>query len=122
MRYLAADQALFVLIGPSAVGKTTLAKRLADAGLVEVTPSWTTRPRRANEADDFEHLFCSEEEFDAALAAGRFLDTVQPFNDKARYGLPRPLRRRMERCRSSCYDPSCCRNCLPIILTPSFIR
>ncbi len=79
-----------VLIGPSGGGKSTLARELADRGLVTIVPTWTTRPRRADEvgepAGDVNHRFVGPDAFDAAARAGTFLGTAELFGH--RYGLP----------------------------------
>jgi guanylate kinase len=88
MSYLDSSETLLVLIGPSAVGKTTIAERLSSQGLLLITPSWTTRHPRAGERSDFEHVFCDAETFESKFAAGFFIDTAKPFNDDSCYGLP----------------------------------
>lgn len=68
-------------------------RELADRGAVQVHPTWTTRPRRPDEAGgSLEHRFVTEDEFDALEARGFFLDTVAMFGLPHRYGLP-PLER-----------------------------
>jgi guanylate kinase len=76
-----------VLIGPSGGGKSSLALELVHRRLVTVVPTWTTRPRRRDEHDGcVNHRFVTDETFDAAEAAGRFLGTCELFGH--RYGLP----------------------------------
>ena len=77
-----------VLIGPSSVGKSTLAQMLEMAGGYELLRSYTTRPRRTGE-DDTTHLFVSDTEFDRLEAAGAFIGSTELFGH--RYGLPRQL-------------------------------
>lgn len=80
---------VLVLIGPSGSGKSTVARELHRRGVVAVTPSWTTRPRRRDELDGtIEHRFVSEDEFDVLDRDGFFLEVVQPFGLPYRYGLP----------------------------------
>jgi len=80
---------LLVVIGPSGSGKSSAIRALCDRGDLRVHPTWTTRPRRADEADgSIEHRFVSEDEFDRLDAAGVFLDTVALFGLPHRYGLP----------------------------------
>lgn len=80
-----------VVIGPSAAGKSTVVRALARRGLVEVTPTWTTRPRRADErAGSVEHRFVDDATFAACERAGLFLDVVRPFGLAYRYGLAVP--------------------------------
>jgi guanylate kinase len=80
---------VLVLIGPSGSGKSVVARELHRSGLIAVTPSWTTRPRRGDEVDGtIEHRFVTEEEFDVLDRDGFFLEVVQPFGLAYRYGLP----------------------------------
>jgi guanylate kinase len=80
---------LLVFIGPSGSGKSTVVRELHRRGVITVTPSWTTRPRRPDELEgSLEHRFVPEGEFAALDAAGFFLDTVTPFGLPHRYGLP----------------------------------
>lgn len=78
-----------VIIGPSGAGKSTLVQRLVARGLVELIPTWTTRPRRAEEAGtQTEHIFASDAEFDAAVADGRIAEAMELFGLPYRYGFP----------------------------------
>lgn len=84
---------LLLIIGPSGSGKSTLVRALVDAGVLRVHPTWTTRPRRRDEAEGSpEHCFVDDEAFDRLVAAGAFLDTVALFGLPYRYGLP-PIQR-----------------------------
>jgi guanylate kinase len=66
---------LFVVTGPSGVGKGTLIKNLLDRvpGL-ELSVSATTRPARPGERDGVDYHFLSEQEFERLLAEGEFLE------------------------------------------------
>jgi ribose 1,5-bisphosphokinase PhnN len=78
---------LLVVVGPSGAGKSTLVRELLRRRTIELTPSWTTRSPRRDEAVGVpEHVFVSDAEFDARRHAGFFLETVSLFG--ARYGLP----------------------------------
>lgn len=68
---------LFVVAGPSGVGKGTLIARALRAvhGLAVAT-SATTRPRRSDERDGREYHFLSEQEFEGRVAEGKFLEHV----------------------------------------------
>ena len=78
---------VLVFIGPSGSGKSTLLRDLHRRGLVEATPSWTTRPRREEEvSDDIEHRFVSDREFSELQSDGFFLEAIEMFG--FRYGLP----------------------------------
>jgi guanylate kinase len=81
---------LLVIIGPSAAGKTSVIRELVAQKIIEVTPSWTTRPRRADEDDTaVEHVFCSEAEFESVKEGGIFLESAQLFGLPYYYGLPK---------------------------------
>jgi guanylate kinase len=78
-----------VVIGPSGSGKSRIVRELHSRRLVTVHPTWTTRPRRHDEAEgSLEHRFVSDAVFDDLDARGFFLDTVAPFGLRHRYGLP----------------------------------
>lgn len=85
------DQKILVIIGPSASGKSTIAKRLVEDGIITITPSWTSRPMRPSEAGGFnpEHVFVNQEEFDSKKQDDGFLETVQLFGLPYWYGLPK---------------------------------
>lgn len=85
-RPLDQDALVFVLIGASAVGKSTLAQHLNDFGVVETTPTLTTRkPRTGENSSSCDHIFVSDEEFDAVEG----MIAVRSIYG-ARYGLPHP--------------------------------
>lgn len=90
MIFLKSAAPLIVVIGPSGSGKSSAVQELARRGVVEVTPSWTTRPPREGEtSSSIEHKFVSEEEFNKQASQGLFLEVVQLFNLPYRYGIPR---------------------------------
>ncbi|MBA2522834.1 MAG: guanylate kinase [Solirubrobacterales bacterium] len=67
--------AVFVITGPSGVGKGTLIKALgARIPELELSTSATTRRPRAGERDGVEYHFLSAEEFARRVAAGEFLE------------------------------------------------
>ena len=79
---------LMVVSGPSGVGKGTLVKRLCkERGDVIESVSCTTRKPRKGEMDGREYFFISDEEFEARIAAGEFLEYDGHF--KKYYGTPR---------------------------------
>jgi guanylate kinase len=66
---------LLVLSGPSGVGKTTVLRRLRQrAPHVWISVSATTRPPRPGEQDGVHYRFVDDDTFDAAVAAGEFLE------------------------------------------------
>ncbi|HEX3082753.1 MAG TPA: hypothetical protein VHQ86_05915 [Candidatus Saccharimonadia bacterium] len=73
-------------IGPSGCGKSALLAELARRGLIQVTPTWTDRPRRSGESE-LEHRFVDVATFDKLAAAGTFAEVVQPFGLPHRYGM-----------------------------------
>ena len=83
---------LMVIIGPSAAGKSTVARALQAEGLIRIVPTWTDRPPRpgghqlANHAD---HVFVNSAEFNRADARGDFLASATLPGLPYRYGLPR---------------------------------
>ncbi|MGE0179609.1 MAG: guanylate kinase [Sphingomonas sp.] len=76
---------LFVLSSPSGAGKSTIARMLmaSDEG-VAMSVSATTRPIRAGERDQVDYHFVSDEQFDAMVAEGAFLEWAHVFGH--RYG------------------------------------
>ena len=83
------DVRILAILGPSGSGKSTVIRELHRRGVIDVTPSWTTRPRREDELDgSVEHRFVDEEELTARQDAGYFLEVVQMFGLPYRYGLP----------------------------------
>jgi len=80
---------VLAFLGPSASGKSSVVRDLERRGVVTVTPSWTTRPRRGDEATGaVEHRFVTDAEFDRLERAGFFLEVVTMFGLRFRYGLP----------------------------------
>ena len=81
---------VLTLIGPSGTGKSSIARELARRGLVRVQPTWTTRPRRRDEAGGvLEHRFVTEAVFGELVDADFFVGVVQLPGLPFRYGLPR---------------------------------
>jgi len=69
------DAAVFVITGPSGVGKGTLIRRLLErVPALELSVSATTRPPRPGERPGVDYHFLSDAEFDDRIAAGDFLE------------------------------------------------
>jgi len=65
---------LFIISGPSGVGKGTLCKAIKDLGNLVFSVSCTTRPSREGEIDGVHYKFLSLEEFNAKLEMSLFLE------------------------------------------------
>lgn len=84
---------ILILVGPSAVGKTTVMHRILDmADRFMPLRSMTTRPERF--AGDSEYLHVSEEDFAAAVARGELLEHMR--YGSYSYGTPRAEMARAE--------------------------
>lgn len=79
---------LFVISGPSGVGKGTIRdivlSRLCD---LKISVSATTRSPREGEAEGRDYFFLSNEEFSSMLDRGEFLEYAQVYTNM--YGTPR---------------------------------
>ena len=77
------DQAkLFVIAAPSGAGKTTLVHALVTRHPeLRFSISYTTRPKRRNEADGVDYLFVDEEEFDRLREEGALLEFARVFDN-----------------------------------------
>ncbi len=66
---------VFVITGPSGVGKGTLIRGLMErVSELELSVSATTRPPRPGERDGVDYHFLTREQFDAKVAAGEFVE------------------------------------------------
>lgn len=83
---------LFLIVGPSGVGKTVLLKKLADKHPeFYFPPSATTRKPRENEISGQQYCFLAPAEFQRQKAAGEFLETAT-IHGQAQYGtLKQPI-------------------------------
>ncbi|MCR5610249.1 MAG: guanylate kinase [Clostridiales bacterium] len=81
---------LFIISGPSGVGKGTVAKALLESGegRMVFSVSATTRAPREGEVHGREYFFVSDEEFDRMIANGEFLEYMKVFG-RNNYGTPR---------------------------------
>lgn len=76
------NRPLYLILGESGSGKDTLVAQVCDIMRVSRVVSYTTRPRRAGEADT--HAFVSDAYFDDLLAVGQMAATTT--YDGHRYG------------------------------------
>jgi guanylate kinase len=80
---------LFVISGPSAVGKGTLVSLIHDAHPeVFISVSATTRPARPGEIDSVHYHFVDDATFDALIETDGLLEWAE-IHGAARYGTPR---------------------------------
>src|SRR5437773_11137880 len=79
---------VLIVSGPSGSGKSTLVQRILELPGTMPSISCTTRARRATEASGKCYDFVTEEEFDAMVARGEFLEYARGFG-KYSYGTPR---------------------------------
>lgn len=77
---------LLVLSGPSGVGKTTIARKLREAGIPRVMTT-TTRAPREGEVNGREYRFLTRAEFEAAVPRGEFLEWAEIVGNL--YGTPK---------------------------------
>jgi len=95
---------LFVVSGPSGVGKSTLIKRaLATLPGLEFSVSATTRASRRGEREGVDYYFLSPEEFEAKLARGEFLEHATVY-DRSYGTLLAPTRAALDEGRSLVLD------------------
>jgi guanylate kinase len=73
---------LFVLSGPSGVGKGTVSKQLLSRfPNLWLSVSWTTRSRRPGEVDGVDYVFVTREQFEAERDSGGFFEWFEVFGD-----------------------------------------
>jgi guanylate kinase len=73
---------LFVIAAPSGAGKTTLVKALTTRNPeLRFSISYTTRPKRRNEADGVDYLFVDKSKFDELRTAGALLESAEVFDN-----------------------------------------
>lgn len=83
-----AEGRLFVISGPSAVGKGTIVKEILTASDdARVSISATTRNPRAGETDGISYYFLSKEEFKEKIENGGFLEWAEVHGNY--YGTPK---------------------------------
>lgn len=77
---------VFVLSGPSGVGKNTVADGVCRDGDAVRAVTATTRSPKAGERDEEDYFFVSDETFDRWVEEGRFLEHAEYVGN--RYGTP----------------------------------
>ena len=81
---------LVVISGPSGVGKSTVVRRLFKVYPdLKMSISSTTRPPRPGEVHGQHYFFITQEEFDARVKQGKFLEWAKVHS--CYYGTPRPF-------------------------------
>jgi len=79
---------LLIVAGPAGSGKTTLCERLVrEVPAFSKVVTATTRAPRPGERDGVDYHFLTPEQFDAGVAAGKFLEWAW-VHQKHRYGTP----------------------------------
>lgn len=85
--FLAGKKLLFVVSGPSGVGKSTLCRHiLKNIPDIRLSISYTTRKPRSGETDGKEYRFISEDEFRAKISEHAFAEYAEVYGRL--YGTP----------------------------------
>jgi guanylate kinase len=77
---------LFVISGPSGVGKGTICNRILEETGMKFSVSMTTRKPRENEEHGVNYFFVTDEEFQKVADEGGFLEYAEVYGN--RYGTP----------------------------------
>ena len=72
---------LFIISGPSGAGEDSIIERISDLLPIERVITTTTRAPRPGEREQHPYYFISREAFEAGIAAGRFFEYAQEYND-----------------------------------------
>jgi len=79
---------LIVLSGPSGVGKDAVLARMKESGYpLRFVVTVTTRPRRANEKNNVDYHFVSDETFKEMIEKNKLLESANVYDNW--YGVPR---------------------------------
>src|ERR1700684_3176543 len=79
---------ILIVSGPSGAGKSTLVQKILELPGTMPSISCTTRQRRATESSGKCYAYVTEEEFDAMVSRGEFLEYARVFGRHA-YGTPK---------------------------------
>ncbi|MBI3742749.1 MAG: guanylate kinase [Chloroflexi bacterium] len=86
--YLRRSPNVFVLSGPSGVGKDAILNKLRLNGApLHFTVTATTRQIRENEKDGLDYIFLSKQTFEEMLSRGEFLEHAEVYGNF--YGVPK---------------------------------
>jgi len=86
---------LFIISGPSGVGKTTIERHLKENLKLFVSISETTRLRRDNEENGVDYVFRTENEFNEGVSESRYLEWASVHGNL--YGTPAdPIEKRIK--------------------------
>ena len=78
---------LFVLSGPSGVGKGTICKKLLENIDLEISVSATTRNPREGEIEGVSYFFVNHDRFEDMIQKSEFLEHAEVFGNY--YGTPK---------------------------------
>lgn len=78
---------LFVISGPSGVGKGTLTEMIVEQNHLQYSISATTRPPRVGEVQGKDYFFLERSDFEAMMAGDEFLEWAVVYGNY--YGTPR---------------------------------
>ena len=67
---------MIILVGPSATGKSVVAKKLYDKYNIKKVVTYTTRPMRVGEINDIDYHFISVEDFENKIKNNYFIETA----------------------------------------------
>lgn len=84
----AVDPLVLIVSGPSGSGKSTLVQKVLELPGTMPSISYTTRQRRGTEASGKCYDFVTEDEFDAMVKRGEFLEYARVFGTHS-YGTPK---------------------------------
>ena len=72
---------MIILVGPSATGKSVVAKKLYEKYNIKKVVTYTTRPMRVGEINDIDYHFISKEDFENKIRNNYFIETANYNNN-----------------------------------------